>query len=70
MTPPIIEKPTIIVNSHRCPQNHPCPMVRKCPQGAISQNGYEAPTIDRSRCTACGVCVKGCPYTAFVVHRD
>ncbi len=55
----------ITVEPRRCPQNHPCPVVRICPVNAISQNGFAAPTIDKSKCTNCGKCVRFCAYGAF-----
>ena len=57
---------SISINVARCPQNHPCPMVRTCPVGAIKQDGYKAPVIDKEKCIDCGKCVKGCPMGAFV----
>lgn len=56
---------SVKIESNRCPQNHPCPVVRVCPTGAISQRGFAAPTIDKSRCTNCGRCVRFCAYGAF-----
>ena len=51
--------------SEKCPQNHSCPLVRVCPVGAIKQVGFNAPTIDSSKCINCLVCVRNCPYRAF-----
>ncbi len=70
MTSITAEKPIIIVDSHRCPQNHPCPMVKRCPMGAIEQKGHNAPTVDQALCTRCGLCTKGCPYQAFIAMKD
>lgn len=53
------------VNKHRCPENHPCPSIRVCPVGALKQKGYAAPTVDHSKCTKCGRCVKYCPMRAI-----
>ncbi len=53
---------TIKIDSAKCPQDHPCPLVSVCPVGAISQNGYGAPTIDKEKCIACGRCIITCPY--------
>jgi ferredoxin len=50
----------VVVKAMYCPQNHPCPMVRTCPESAIHQEGYNAPTIDDSRCAECGLCTKSC----------
>jgi len=51
----------ITVKHEYCPQNHPCPMVNICPTGAITQQGYAAPTIDQELCMDCGNCLMGCP---------
>ncbi len=56
------------VNQNRCPQNHPCPSVRVCPVGALSQNGYAAPTVDKDKCIQCGKCVRFCPMRALVLE--
>ena len=55
----------IKVNSEKCPQDHRCPMIRLCASKAITQNGFEAPTVDNKKCIECLVCVKNCPYGAF-----
>lgn len=56
---------SITVNKQRCPQNHACPAIRVCPVGAIEQNGYDAPTIDESKCIQCERCVMFCPMRAL-----
>jgi Fe-S-cluster-containing hydrogenase component 2 len=56
----------IKVIKNRCPQNHPCPSIRVCPVGALTQDGYSAPTVDESKCIDCGKCVKFCPMGALV----
>jgi Fe-S-cluster-containing hydrogenase component 2 len=53
------------VNLRRCPQNHPCPSINVCPTGALSQKGFEAPTVDDDACVACGRCVNYCPMRAL-----
>ncbi len=53
-----------------CPQNHPCPSVRVCPFGALKQNGYEAPTVDLSKCTNCGKCARYCPMGALRMTEE
>ena len=42
--------------TERCPQNHKCPAVSVCPVGALSQDGFDAPKIDYSKCIRCGKC--------------
>ena len=53
-----------IVSKRLCPQNHSCPIIRICQVQAITQNGYELPVIDKSKCTECGKCIKFCPTGA------
>lgn len=55
----------LVINKARCPQNHKCPSMRVCPVGALTQNRYEAPTIDDSKCIKCGRCIQFCPMRAF-----
>lgn len=50
-----------------CPQNHKCPAVKVCPVGALSQEGFEAPQIDYSKCIGCGKCSNFCPKKALVL---
>ena len=42
---------TLNIKTDNCPQNHPCPAVKVCPVGALSQTDYNAPVIDRAKCT-------------------
>lgn len=56
---------TLVVNKNRCPENHPCPSIRVCPTGALKQHGYDAPTVDMSKCVKCGKCVRYCPMRAI-----
>ncbi|MBN1778016.1 MAG: 4Fe-4S binding protein [Clostridiales bacterium] len=56
---------TLVVNKYRCPENHPCPSIRVCPVGALKQSGYAAPTVDESKCTKCGRCIRYCPMRAI-----
>ena len=51
-----------------CPQNHKCPAVAVCPVGALSQKGFNAPTIDYSKCIKCGKCSNFCPKKALVLE--
>jgi len=55
----------LVVNKKRCPQNHACPAVRVCPVGALTQNGYKAPTVNADKCIKCGKCVRFCPMRAL-----
>ena len=55
----------LTVNPNYCPQNHRCPLMNLCPAGAISQNGYGLPVIDREKCTECGKCARYCPTQAI-----
>jgi hypothetical protein len=59
---------TLIVKTSRCPQNHPCPSVKVCPVGALTQKGFNAPTVNIDICTKCGKCVKSCPMRALVLE--
>ncbi len=60
----------VTVHPERCPQNHPCPSLRVCPTGAITQQGYGAPTIDMDKCTDCGRCSMSCRVFAWDGHRQ
>ena len=54
------------ISKNLCPQNHRCPIINVCPSGAIIQNGYGLPVIDKARCTDCGKCAKYCPMGAVI----
>lgn len=62
------ENRALIVKTHQCPQNHSCPSIRVCPVGALTQNGYDAPTVDMDKCIKCGKCVRFCPMQALVLE--
>ena len=52
----------IDVNKEFCPQNHNCPVISSCPMGAIVQDSpFDAPHIDKSKCTDCGLYTNYCP---------
>lgn len=61
---------TLVVKTHRCPQNHRCPSVAACPFGALSQTGYQAPVIDYAKCTGCGKCTRYCMPRALAMERS
>lgn len=58
----------LTVNIHRCPQNHPCPSIKVCPVGALTQSGFNAPTVNLDKCIRCGKCVKYCPMRALTLE--
>ena len=55
----------VIIEQSLCPQNHPCPAVRVYPVHALTQNGYEAPLIDATKCVDCKRCIRVCPMGAL-----
>ena len=57
----------LIVIKENCPQNHKCPSVKVCPVGALSQEGFYAPTVDLDVCIRCGKCSAFCPKKALVL---
>jgi ferredoxin len=59
----------IIVIKNRCPQNHPCPSINVCPVDALLQNGFDAPTVDESKCIDCGKCERSCPKGALTLKQ-
>lgn len=65
---PTSENAVLKIKTHRCPQNHPCPSVRVCPVGALSQEGFAAPTVNQEKCIKCGKCVRYCPMKALVLE--
>jgi ferredoxin len=54
----------ILVRQELCPQNHRCPTLSICPVGAISQNGFRAPTVDNEKCISCCKCTQSCAVFA------
>lgn len=56
------------VITEKCPQNHKCPAVEVCPVQALSQNGFNAPTVDEEKCIKCGKCSDFCPKYALVLE--
>lgn len=59
---------TLKVIAARCPQDHVCPAMRSCPVGALSQDGFAAPRVDKDICILCGKCVRVCPMGALVLE--
>ncbi len=57
------------IKVENCPQNHPCPAVKVCPVGALSQNGFDAPVIDHTKCIRCGKCSSFCPKRALMLEE-
>lgn len=60
----------INVIESKCPKNHKCPAMEVCPVGAISQIGFNAPTIDDNKCIKCGKCSNFCPKKALVLENN
>lgn len=60
----------IKINKTSCPENHPCPSVKICLEGALSQQGFRAPVVDKDKCTECNRCVRNCPTGAIVQAKD
>lgn len=54
----------------KCPQSHLCPSVKVCPVGALSQVGFNAPTVDHDKCIRCGKCSNFCPKKALVLEEQ
>lgn len=65
---------TAAIDIARCDRSPGCPAKRVCPRGAIipvpggSYPGAEGYTVDASRCTGCGVCVRVCPMGAVTME--
>ncbi|MEG2002101.1 MAG: 4Fe-4S binding protein [Clostridia bacterium] len=58
----------LVVHIEKCPQNHKCPAVKVCPVGALTQSGFDAPTVDLGKCVRCGKCSNFCPKKALVLE--
>ncbi|MDR3685767.1 MAG: 4Fe-4S binding protein [Coriobacteriia bacterium] len=59
----IAELKTVAIDLKRCDASPFCPVKRICPSGAVSAvpGGY---TVDASKCTGCGACIRVCPMGA------
>ncbi|MEI6499194.1 MAG: 4Fe-4S binding protein [bacterium] len=55
----------IEIDISKCPQNHICPAIMVCPVGALSQEGFDAPSVDHDKCLDCGACSNFCPMGAL-----
>jgi Fe-S-cluster-containing hydrogenase component 2 len=55
----------VVVNEKRCPQDHRCPAIKVCPVGAITQDEFNAPKINKEICIRCGKCISFCPKKAI-----
>lgn len=53
------------VTKSKCPQNHGCPAIKVCPSNALTQEGFNAPVVDISKCIDCGLCTQVCPMGAL-----
>lgn len=62
-----MEKKLEVITAN-CPQDHRCPSVDICPVGALSQEGFSAPTVDHETCIRCGKCSSFCPMKALVLR--
>lgn len=60
----------VVVISGQCPANHPCPVISICPTEAIEQaNWHSEPSINKDKCTNCGLCTRYCGYGAFAIVK-
>lgn len=59
----------IKVITSNCPQNHFCPSVKVCPVNALTQDGFNAPTVIVEKCIDCGKCSDFCPKNALVLEK-
>lgn len=57
----------VIIDDRLCPQNHSCPMIELCPVEAITQEGFNLPTVDDDKCIECGKCVANCGKLAMKI---
>lgn len=58
----------ITIDKSKCPQNHPCPAIRVCSAQALTQEGYNAPEVDKEKCIECGACSNFCPMGALQIN--
>ena len=61
-------KKRLKIIKEKCPQYHKCPAVKVCPVGALSQEEFNAPTINYDKCIACGKCSNFCPKKALILE--
>lgn len=62
-------KKRLNIKIENCPQNHACPAVKVCPVGALSQQQFNAPTINYDKCITCGKCSSFCPKKALYIEQ-
>ena len=63
----LAKKPCVCIE---CIEEIPCnPCETSCPQGAlkVGQPITNLPTIDREKCTTCGLCIAACPGLAITI---
>ncbi len=60
----------IYVYKAKCPQDHVCPAMRVCPVSALSQEGFDAPVVDKDKCIECGACSRLCPMGALQFMKE
>lgn len=50
-----------------CLQCDPAPCSEACPEGAIGKTAFGAWTVDKEKCTGCGLCVDACSYGMIAI---
>lgn len=59
------------IDPNTCDNSPMCPAMRACPAKAIQREGKGMfglggkQTVDRAKCTGCGLCVRYCPHRAI-----
>lgn len=62
-------KKRLNIHIENCPQNHHCPAVKVCPVGALTQEAFNAPSINYAKCITCGKCSNFCPKKALYIEE-
>lgn len=61
----------VVINHKICDRGGlACPAVKACPNGALGADEHGLITVDESKCTGCGLCVKACPARAILFALD